>query len=113
MEHVRQKFYLLRRTKFSETLKAMGRKFLKCISTYCTKCNKINFNALCDAYTAQIQSYTMLKKLKSKSNRKFDLKLGITFENYFLMVSNEGDHHVWLYFVYYLNCLLIYEEIDC
>ena len=42
MEHVRQKFYLLRRTKFSETLKAMGRKFLKCISTYCTTCNEVN-----------------------------------------------------------------------
>ena len=46
----------------------------------------LNFNALSDAYTVQIQSYTGL----FKSNRIFWLMLGISFGNYILRVYNEG-----------------------
>ena len=52
-----------------------------------------NFNALCNAYTVQIQSYTALLK----SDRIF---------------SNEGDDHSWLYFVF-LNYSPLFEKIDC
>ena len=31
-----------------------------------------------------------------KSNRIFCLILGITFENYFLTILNEGEDHLWL-----------------
>ena len=68
----------------------------------------LNFNALSDAYTVQIQSYTGL----FKSNRIFWLMLGITFGNYFSTVCNEGDDHLCLYFVQFLNYLPMYEEIN-
>ena len=68
-----------------------------------------NFNALCDAYTVQMQSYTGLHK----SKRIFWLMIGISFGNYFLTIYNKGNDHLWLYFVYFLNYLYIYEEIDC
>ena len=72
-------------------------------------CITFNFNALCDAYTVQRQSYTMLHK----SNIIFCLILGITFTCYFLTVSEENKDHLWQYFVYALNYPPMYEEIDC
>ena len=39
--------------------------------------------------------------------------LGKTFENNFFTVSNEGEDHLWLYFIYFLNYAPVYEEIDC
>ena len=59
-------------------------------------------------YTVQRQSYTVLLK----SNGIFCLLLGINFENYSLGVSNEGDDHKWIYFMF-LNYLPMYEEIYC
>ena len=47
-----------------------------------------------------------------KSNKMFCLVLEITVRCYFLTVSNEGDNHLWLYFVF-LNYPLTFEEIDC
>ena len=79
---------------------------LNCVSWYVSIILK--FTALCDTYTVQIQSYAVLLK----SNRIFCLILGITFGNYFLTVSNEGDDHLWLYFVD-LNYPSMYEETDC
>ena len=71
---------------------------LNCVSWFVSLI--LNFNALCVvAHAFQRQSYTMLLK----SNRIFCLILGITFGNYFLTVSNEGDDHLWLYFVFFLN----------
>ena len=70
--------------------------------------NIINVNALCDAYTVQIQSYTVL----FKSNWIFWLMFEIYFGNYFLTVYNEGDDHFSLYFVYFLSYPPMYEEID-
>ena len=69
--------------------------------------NILNFNALCDEYTVQIQSYTVLLK----SSRLFCLILGNTFGNYSLTVSNEGDDHLWVYSVN-LNYPPMYEETD-
>ena len=69
----------------------------------------LNFNALCNAYTVQIQSYTVLLK----SNRIICLILGITFGSYFLSVSKEVYDHFLLYFVLFLNYPPMYEEIDC
>ena len=69
----------------------------------------LNFNTLCDAYTVQTQCYTGL----FKSSRIFCLILGITFGNYFLIVSNEDDDYLWLYFVFILNYPPMYKEIDC
>ena len=43
---------------------------------------------------------------------EYFLILGITFETYFLTVSNEGDH-LWFYFAYFLNDPPMYEETDC
>ena len=68
-----------------------------------------NFAVHCDPYTVQTQSYTVLLK----SNRIFWFMLGISFGNYFLTVYDEGDDNLWLYFVYFLNSPLLYEEIDC
>ena len=50
----------------------------------------VNFNALPDGYTVQIQSYTGLLK----SNRIFWLMLEMSFGNYFLTVYNEGDDYL-------------------
>ena len=77
-------------------------------ASFNAKCS-LNFNAFCDAYIVQKQSYTMLLK----SNRIFCLILGITFENNLLSISNEGDDHLWFYFVFFLNYPPMYEEIDC
>ena len=62
----------------------------------------------CDVHTVKRQSYTMLLK----SNRIFCLILRITFGYFFLTVSNEGDDHLRLYFVF-LNNPHMLEEIDC
>ena len=75
---------------------------LNCVSQFVSII--LNFYALCDAYAAQ-RHYTVL----FKNNKIFCLTFGITFRNYFLMVSNEVEDHLWLYFVY-LNHLLIYKE---
>ena len=69
----------------------------------------LNFNALCDVYTVQRQSYTALLK----SNRIFCQLLGITFGNYFLSVSNKDDDYLWLYFIFFLSYSDMYEEMDC
>ena len=45
------------------------------------------------------QNYSVLLK----NNRIFCLTLEITFAKYFLTASNEGDDHLWLYFVFFLN----------
>ena len=63
---------------------------LNCVSWFVSII--INFNALCDAYIVQIESYAVILK----NNRIFCLLLGITFD-----VFIEGDDHVWLYFVYF------------
>ena len=80
---------------------------LNCVSWFVSTI--LNFNALCDAYTVQMQSYTVLLK----SNRIFWLMLGTSFGNYILTVYNEGDYHLWLYFLYFLDYLSMYEETDC
>ena len=84
--------------KITDTLWAMIGKswicILNCVSWFVSIILK--FTALCNTYAVQIQSYAMLLK----SNRIICLILGITFENHFLTVSNEGDIHLWLYFVY-------------
>ena len=51
------------------------------------------------------QCYSVIKHyaVLLKSNRLFCLILRITVGNYFLMVSNEGEDHLWLYFVNFLN----------
>ena len=41
------------------------------------------------------------------------LKLGIIFGKYIFMVSNEVEDPLRLYFVYFLNLLPLYEEIQC
>ena len=78
---------------------------LNCVSWFVSVI--LNFNALCDEYTVQRQSYTVLLK----SNGIFYLMLGITFGNYILRVSKDDDDHLWLYFVY-LNYPSMYEETD-
>ena len=50
----------------------------------------LNFNALSNGYTVQIQSYTVLLK----SNKIFCLITGITFLNNFLTVSNEDGSYL-------------------
>ena len=40
----------------------------------------------------------------------FCIILRITFGNYFLTISYEVEDYLWLYFVYFLNRLLIYEK---
>ena len=55
------------------------------------------FNALCDVYTVIL-----------KSNWIFCILLGMIFENYFLNISQKVIEE---HFVYFLNCLSIYEEI--
>ena len=67
----------------------------------------LNFNAICDAHAVQRQSYRILLK----NNRIICLILRIILGNYFLTVSSEVENHLWLYFVYFLNHLAIYEEI--
>ena len=79
---------------------------LNCVSWFASII--LNFIALCDAYTVQIQSYAVLLKNK----RIICRILGITFGNYFLTVSNEFDDHLCLYFVYFLNYSPMYEETD-
>ena len=64
----------------------------------------LNFNAFCDAYTVQKEGYTMLLK-----SNICCLILGVTFGNYILTVSNEGEDHLCLYFVYFWNWPPIYE----
>ena len=76
----------------------------KCLDMYFILCFMVlsiilNFNALCDVYILQKQSYIVLLK----NNRLFCVKLGITFGNYILTVSDEGENHVRLYFAYFLN----------
>ena len=56
-----------------------------------------NLNALCNVYTVQKKIYSVTQ------NRIFCLILGLTFGNVFLMVSNEGEDNLWLYFAYFLN----------
>ena len=80
---------------------------LNCVSWFVSII--LNFIALCDLYTLQIQSYTMLLK----RNRIFCLIWGITFGSHILTVSHEGDDHLWIYFVYCLNYSRMYEEPDC
>ena len=80
---------------------------LNCVSWFVSI--MLNFNALCDVYAVQIQSYSVLLK----SNRIFCPIFGITFGNYFLVVPNEGYDQLWLYFVYFLNYPPMYEEISC
>ena len=57
----------------------------------------LNFNALCDAYSVQIESNAMLLK----NNRILWLILGITFGNYILTVSNKSRTFMALF------CLLL------
>ena len=59
--------------------------------------------------TVQRTSYTTLLKC----NSIFCLKLGITFGNYFLAISNKGEDHFCLYFVYFLNYPPMCEDTDC
>ena len=48
-----------------------------------------------------------------KSNWIFCLIFEIIFGNYFLMISNKFEEHLWLYFVFFLNHPPICEEIYC
>ena len=92
-------FRMLDHTKDSKHIMSYAWKRLrKCIFTCVSWFVSIilNFNALCDAYTVQRQNYIMLLK----SNIIFRLILGITFENYSLSVSKEGDDHLCFYFVF-------------
>ena len=47
-----------------------------------------------------------------KNNGIFCLILEITFGNYFLTVSNEGDDYLLFYFVFFSNQPPMYDEID-
>ena len=79
---------------------------LNCVSRFVSII--LTFDALCDAYTVQIQIYTVLLK----SNAIFFLILGIIFGNYFNTVFNEGDDHLWFYFTYFINQPPMYDEIN-
>ena len=103
-------FHIQDHAKDSDILLAMIGKGWICILNFISWFVSIllNFTALCDAYTVQIQSYIVIPK----RNRIFCLILGIIFGNYCLTVSNEGDDNLWFYFAY-LNYPPMYEETDC